>query len=89
VSAVGVAEDPERRRRREERERVGAGVGVEVAASCVARDRGAADDEADFREGRSDEWRDVAKVDDGDGASRYGESCGDCDKKSNWRLLIL
>ena len=27
--------------------------------------------------------------DDGDGASRYGESWGGCDKKSNWQLLVL
>ena len=76
VSAVGAAEDPERLRRREERERDG----VVGATSWLARERGELGDEADVREGRSDEWRGVV-YDDGDGASRYGESWDDCDKK--------
>ena len=84
VSAVGVAVDPERLRRREGRERDG----VVGATSWLARERGELDDEADFRADRSDEWRGVV-YDDGDGASRYGESWGVCDKKSNWQLLVL
>ena len=71
---MGVAPDPERFRRRAERARVGAG--VVVATSCVARKRGELDDEAVLRAGRSDEWRGVANEEDGDGASRYGESWG-------------
>lgn len=74
VSAVGVAPDPERFRRRAERARGGAGGAV--ATSCVARKRCELGDEADFRAGRSDEWRGVANEEDGDGASRYGESWG-------------
>ena len=48
---------------------------VAEGASWALRERCELDDDAGLREGRSDEWRGVAKEeDDGDGASRYGES---------------